>query len=414
MDRWYQEPVNHLSLDDLRAEFPALDGNLAYFDWGATGLLARSTRAELDRYYAVLADCPGSSSLDVHVAYAKVRNEARQQMARMLGGAADDVALVESTTQGLQIASECIRLQRGDNVLVFELDYPAVALPWVMRQRADGSEVRFVRCPEGRFDARELVARIDDRTRVVAVSTICWTTGALTDLDAILAETSARGIFLVVDAIQTFGVVPFDVRKSPASFVTAGGLKWLCATPGSGFLWVNPLVAARSRPARFGFWSGQPSTHRSWQDWLMSGVASLEDEVLFQARGRTFETGGTPSYAAGIGLLTMGRLLERAGVPLILDRVRLLADELIRGLDSLGLEIVTPRDPALRANMVVFRLPGGREAEIALVQRLAERKVAVNVRWMKGHGGVRASIHGMNTHDDVARLLAELRTVSGA
>jgi selenocysteine lyase/cysteine desulfurase len=401
--------VTPLSLEDLRAEFPALDLGLAYFDWGATGLLARSTRAELDRYLAMLADCPGANATDVHVAYAKVRNEARQQLARMLGGAGDDVALVESTTQGLQIASECIRLQRGDNVLVFELDYPAVSLPWVMRQRVDGSEVRFVRCPEGRFDARELVERIDDRTRVVAVSTICWTTGALTDLDAILAETAARGIFLVVDAIQTFGVVPFDVRRTPVSFVAAGGLKWLCASPGSGFLWVNPLVAARARPARFGMWSGHPSTHRSWQDWLMSGDASLEDDVLFQAHGRSFETGGTPNYAAGVGLLTMGRLLERAGAHVILDRVRGLGDQLVQGLDALGLELVTPRDRERRANMIVFRAPKGREAAIELVARLAERRVAVNVRWMKGQGGVRVSIHAMNTRADVERLLAELR-----
>jgi selenocysteine lyase/cysteine desulfurase len=243
------------------------------------------------------------------------------------------------------------------------------------------------------------------------VSTICWTTGALTDLDAIVAETAGRGIFLVVDAIQTFGVVPFDVKKTPASFVAAGGLKWLCATPGSGFLWVNPLVAARARPARFGMWSGQPSTHRGWQDWLMSGVASLEDEILFQAQGRSFETGGTPNYAAGVGLLTMGRLLERTGTHVILDRVRLLADEVVRGLDALGLEVVTPRETSQRANMIVFRAPKGREHAIELAARLAERRVAVNVRWMKGHGGVRVSIHAMNTREDVERLFAALRSL---
>jgi cysteine desulfurase / selenocysteine lyase len=397
------------SLTDLRAEFPALDGGLVYFDWGATGLIPRSTREELDAYFAVLADCPEPSSLDVHLRGGKARNDARQALARLLGAAAHDVALVESTTQGLQIASECIRLQRGDNVIVFELDYPAVSLPWMMRRRSDGIEVRFVPCPSGRFEVADLVARIDDRTRVVAVSTICWVTGALTDLDAVLAETSSRGLFLVVDAIQTFGVVPLDVRKTPASFIAAGGLKWLCATPGSGFLWVNSLVAARSRPARFGFWSGQPTTHKSWQDWLMSGAASLEDEVVFPAQGRSFETGGTPNYAAGYGLLGMARLLERAGSSAILEHVRALGRELIAGLDALGLPVVTPRDADARANMVVFRAPGGRDAEIALMERLKERRIVVNVRWMKGIGGVRVSIHAMNTHEDVDRLLLALR-----
>jgi selenocysteine lyase/cysteine desulfurase len=403
--------VTALSPKDLRDEFPALDAGLAYFDWGATGLLSRSTRAELDRYQAILAECPEGNGLDVHLRYAKVRNDARSALARLLGAAAQDVALVESTTQGLQIASECIRFQRGDNVLVFELDYPAVSLPWVMRKRSDGIEVRFVPCPQGRFEVSELLALLDDRTRVVAVSTLCWVTGALTDLDAILAETSSRGILLVVDAIQSFGVVPFDVKKTPVSFVACGGLKWLCATPGSGFLWVNPLVAARSRPGRFGFWSGQPTIHKSWQDWLMSGNASLEEEVVFPAQGRSFETGGTPNYAAGVGLLAMARFLEQAGPPALLDHVRSLGDELIAGLDALGLMLVTPRERNRRANMVVFRAPRGHDQELEWLAKLQQRRIALNVRWMKGQGGLRASIHGMNNRGDVGRLLDALRVL---
>jgi cysteine desulfurase/selenocysteine lyase len=401
--------VPALTPADLRAEFPALDAGLTYFDWGATGLLPRSTRAALDRYYATLADCPAGSGLDVHLQYAKVRNDARASLARMIGGASHDVALVESTTQGIQIASECTKLQKGDNVLVFELDYPAVSLPWMMRRRLDGIEVRFVPCPAGRFEAGEMGRLIDDRTRVVAVSTICWVTGALADLDTIVAECAGRGIILVLDAIQTFGVVPLDVRRTPVSYVACGGLKWLCATPGSGFLWVNPLVAARSRPARFGFWSGQPSTHKSWGDWLMSGNGSLEDEVLFPAQGRSFETGGTPNYAAGVGLLSMARLLEQADSAAIFEHVLSLGDELIEGLDALRLPLVTPRDRSRRANMVVFRAPNGHDQEIEWLALLEKRRIAVNVRWMKGQGGLRVSIHAMNTREDVARLLAALR-----
>lgn len=397
-----------LTLSGLRAEFPVLDGGLAYFDWGATGLLPRSTRNDLERYFAMLADCPDASGIDIHFRYAKVRNEARAALARLLGGAAQDVALVESTTQGIQIASECSRLKSGDNVVVFDLDYPAVVLPWMMRQRSDGIEVRFVPAREGRFEVDDLVARIDDRTRVVALSTICWVTGALTDIDAVAAETASRGIILVVDAIQTFGVVPFDVRKTAASFVACGGLKWLCATPGSGFLWVNPLVAARARPARFGFWSGQPTTHADWNDWLMSGTASVEAEVIFPAQGRSFETGGTPNYAAAIGLSSIAQLLQRVAPGSILEHVRALGGELITALDVRGFTVVTPRDSSRRANMVVFRAPGGRDEEVAIMERLKAKRIAVNVRWLKGIGGLRVSIHGMNTRDDIARLVEGL------
>jgi selenocysteine lyase/cysteine desulfurase len=260
-----------------------------------------------------------------------------------------------------------------------------------------------------RHEARAEIARIDDRTRVVAVSTICWVTGALTDVAAIAAECRARGIVLVVDAIQTCGVVPLDVRALGASWVAVGGLKWMCATPGSGFLWVEPRVAARAHPTRFGILAGTPSSHPGWQEWLSSGTGSIEDDVLFAAQGRAFETGGTINYPGAIGLLTMARLFARIPSAEALAHVRGLAAQLMTGLEALGLPLVTPRDPARHANIVVFRLPAGHAAELAILPKLWERGIAVNARWLKSVGGVRACIHAMNAAEDIDRLLVALR-----
>ncbi len=397
---------------DLRAHFPALDRGLVFLDWAATGLVPSGTQTAIHRYVDDLATCPTAASTHVHAAQAATRNRAREQVGGILNAKPDDVALVANTTEGLQIASECIRLQPGDNVLVAEHDYLAVALPWLQRRRSDKIEVRQVPGRPGELmHVDDMLKLIDDRTRVVAVSTVGWTTGALLDLPAIAGEVRARGLLLVVDGVQTFGVVPVDMKQTEVSYYSVGGHKWLCSTLGAGFLYVNPFVAARSRPTRFGFLAGLPSTHRNWWEWFTSGTASLDEEVVFPSVGRSFESGGTPSYPGAIGIAEMTELIGKVGVPAIADHVRALGTDLIQGLDALGLRVLTPREPERRAGIVVFVTPGAREGDLALVEKLKDRRIAVSARWAKGVGGVRVSMHAMNLPEDVDRLLVALKEI---
>ncbi|HYC76792.1 MAG TPA: aminotransferase class V-fold PLP-dependent enzyme [Planctomycetota bacterium] len=402
------------ALRDLRAEFPALDEGLCFLDWGASGLLPARTRAAMQAFLEKLAACPTAQSVWMwgeHGDGEGTRGRARAAIARMLGAKADDVALVESTTAGLQTAAESARVQEGDNVVLWEHDYPAVAIPWTVRARSRKLEVRFARTKDGAPDVDDLVARIDDRTRVVAVSTIGWTTGALVDLDAIAAETRARGIVLAVDAVQTFGVAPLDVRAVPASYVACGGHKWLCSPLGAGFLYAEPRTAARGRPQRFGLLAGRPARHSDWTAWFRSGEGGPDEEVVFPASGAALETGGQPSWPGAIGLAAATELLASAATGETLRHVRDLGDRLIAGLDTLGLETISPRDPTRRAGIVVFRAPRGREQELAWCDALRRRRVAVTPRWSKGLGGVRVCLHAMNLEADVDRLLDELRAL---
>src|SRR5262249_32257765 len=144
-----------------------------------------------------------------------VRDEARRLVAKQLGGDAKDVALVENTTFGLTAAASAIRLPEGSNVVLSEIDYLAVATPWKHRARRDRIELRWVPPRDGGIDISDVLERIDGRTRVIAISTIGWTTGALLDVEALAREARVRGILLVLDAVQTFGVVPLDARAAP-------------------------------------------------------------------------------------------------------------------------------------------------------------------------------------------------------
>ncbi len=242
---------------------------------------------------------------------------------------------------------------------------------------------------------------------MIALSTIAWTTGALLDLATIADLARSRGILLVVDAIQTFGVVPLDLAKVPASFVACGGHKWLCSPLGAGFLWVHPETAARHQPPYTGFLSGR-SPRGAWFEWFADPASRPDEEVLFAATARGFETGGTPSYPGALGLVETLRMLDGAGIGSILEHVRDLGSRLIDGLARRGFGVVTPREPGSRAGIVVFNAPGGIDAERKLVTALKERRIAVSLRYSGGIGGVRVSLHGMNDRREVDRLLAAL------
>lgn len=396
-------------LVELRAAFPVLERGLCFLDWAATGLISEPTRLALHRYADELAECAGSESTWVHAAYHEVRNEARSLIAAHLGGDPKDVALVESTTFGLNAACGALRLQAGSNVILGESDYLAVAMPWRQRQKRDGLELRFVPSRGGVMEALDLLDRVDEKTRVIAISTIAWTTGALVDIEALAREARMRGILIVLDAIQTFGVVPLDVRKTPVAFVACGGHKWLGSPMGSGFLWVHPEVAARHQPAFTGFLGGR-APRGTWFQWFSDPLARIDEEVLFPATARSFEVGGTPSYPGAIGLREAMTLLRRIPGELILQHVRDLGTRLIDGLDRLGLEVRTPREPERRAGVVVFGWPGGADAERALVADLQTHRIAVSVRYGGGVGGVRVSVHAMSRVGEIDRLLSLLET----
>lgn len=395
------------SLEDMRREFPALGDRLCFLDWAATGLIPERTRLSVHRYVDELARCEGADATAVHGTHGETRQRARTVIAGLLGARRDDVALVENTTQGIQIAAESLRLEPGDNVLVSELDYLAVALPWLMRRRADRIEVRQVPCREGRLLADDVLACVDDRTRIISVSTTGWTTGALADIDGITALARSRGIHVVLDAVQTFGTVPLDVGQTDASFIAVGGHKWMNATLGAGFLYVRPGTAARARPQRFGFLNGHPSSSGSWPEWFSSGHASLDEDVVFPSNGRIFESGGTPSYVGALGVLGMGELLAEVGIDAIAKQVRDLGGVLIEQLESRGLKVWTPKDPAQRAGLIVATT-GTVERDKAIVAGLRERGVAISARWAKGIGGTRWSIHGMNNAADLDRAMSVL------
>jgi len=398
-----------MDLAELRAAFPALgpDG-LCFLDWGATGLLPEPTRRALHAFADDLASCPERDATWVHGTHGRTRQAVRNGVAALIGADAADIALVESTTAGLGVAAATLQPEPGQNVVVSEIDYLAVPHPWKLLAAEMDLELRWVPARDGGVALEDVLALVDDRTHLVSLSTVCWTTGALLDLERLAPALRERGVDLVLDGIQTFGVIPVDVTRTPVSFLAVGGHKWLASVLGSGFLYIDPQVCVRHPPRNPGFLAGHP-VRGQWWEWFQNPDSGPREDVVLPSRGRTYEVGGTPSYPGAIGLDCALNLFSDVGIERIQEHVRDLGDRLMAGLDALQFQVLTPRARSKRAGIVVFRVPGGADAQREAVATLRSRDVLASVRYAGGFGGIRVSLHGPNDASDVDRVLAALR-----
>lgn len=396
-------PMTH-----ARAEFPVLDEGLRFLDWGATGLVPERTRRALHDWVDRVAGCAGGTSTWIHGEGAEVRGRVRSGVARELGVGDEEIAIVESTSAALGLASRVVPARPGDNVVLLENDYLAVAMPWRHRAEREGLELRLVPAVDGAFDAEAILSRVDERTAAVAHSTVAWTSGARTDLAAIGEGLAGHRAAWIVDGVQSFGVAHHDLAGiSRVDFFCAGGHKWLCSPLGAGFLRVSPEAARRFDTPDSGFLSA-PGPRGPWFRWFEDPRSRLLDPVSFPPLGRSFEVGGTPSYPGAIGLDGFLSLLDEVGgTRAVQGHVATLRARLVDGLITIGWQ-ARPIGGGGPSAITVLGLEGGQPEEAALAARLGERRLLTSVRYAGGAGGLRVSLHAMNDEGDVDALLEAL------
>ena len=396
-----------LSFSEARAQFPALREK-TFLDAACVSLAPLCGVDAIRKFLDIALHCPEASATLQHIAMDDQRAEARPAAARLVNAGEDEIALVESTTHGLSLVAEAIPLQRGDRVLLCDLEFLQVAVPWCQKQREIGLEIDVVPHRNGIVQAEDFAARITPRTRVLAISSVQWSNGFRVDLDAVSALCRDRGLWLVVDAIQQLGAVPIDVRKTPVDFLACGGHKWLNAPFGCGFLYIRRQRLSELRPPLGGYLSVETPAG-GWGNYFQTPSITPVRDYRFVAEARRFEVAGTSNYVGAIGLAASLRLIHALGQERIAAHIAQLTAQLVAGLDRLGVEVVTPRKPARRAGIVTFSL-GAPERNLALMESLLARKILVSVRYTAHVGGVRASCHFFNSPEDIERLLETVAT----
>ena len=396
---------------EARALFPGL-ADKTFLNSAAVGLLPRPAEDAVRDLLEVTSRMPGPVTKH-HLELDRRRRLAGPAIANLLRAKPEEIALVESTTHGLNIVAASLPLRRGDSIVVPETEFLQLGVTWVPLAARLGLKVRFLRTRDGRFSADDIAAEMDRRTRVVCMSSVQWTTGFRADLKAIGRMCRARGAYLLIDAIQHVGAAGLDVNETPVDFIACGGHKWLNAPLGCGFLYVRKALLRKLRPPVFGLLAlAEP--REGWDVYWRRPNITPNRAYNFPRAAQVFEIGGTANYAGGVALHATVNLVNRIGIDRVEAHIQTLVDQLIDGLDRLGITVISPRERDRRAGIVCFRAYTDPERDWELVQHLLDKRIFVSMRYTAGVGGIRVSIHYFNTEDEIARLLKAVHRYTAA
>lgn len=316
---------------------------------------------------------------------------ARRDAARLLGGVEpSSIAFTVNTSVALSMVAEGLDWQAGDNVVTADCEYPSNVYPWMNLER-HGVELRLAPEREARVDPEDLFARVDGRTRVLALSWVQYATGFRSDLARIGRFCRERDVLFVVDAIQGLGALRLDAAAGHCDVVAAAAHKWLLGPEGVAILHLGPRVLERLRPIHAGWRS-----MRHMFEWDRFDVDWNEGALGFEA--------GTLN---AIGILSLGASLElllEAGPEAIEARVLALAKRLGEGLGEAGFTLYSPWEEGERSGIVSVLHPE-REAR-ALAAHLEEH----GVRAAHRAGRLRLAPHFYNSEEEVDRVVELLAT----
>lgn len=402
------KPRHPVDWTTVRRQFPAL-ANRTFLDAACVSLLPEQACTAVTEFVQRLSDPALFDATAHHVWMDAQREQAVSEVAEMLRVGADRIALVESTSHGLNIAAQAINWSEGDEVLICNLEFLQVAIPFVKLAQRSRIKVKFIAHRNGIVDADMFKTAITPRTKAVIVSSTQWTNGYRIDLPAVVDAARSVRAWLIVDAIQQAGAIP--VATEGIDFLTAGGHKWLNSPLGVGFLCVSARVLSELEPRSWGYLALNPPA-RGWGNYFTTPGITPDRSYEFTRTAKRFEIGGTCNYAGAVALANSVRLLNEAGLDNAAERIWTLGDRLIGGLQRLRVRLETPFERTHRAGIISFTL-GDREHDRAVVDHLLGQRISVAQRYTAGTGGVRVSVHYFNNEDDIDHLLETLSAFLG-
>ncbi|MGA2403482.1 MAG: aminotransferase class V-fold PLP-dependent enzyme, partial [Syntrophobacteraceae bacterium] len=302
-----------------------------------------------------------------------------------------EICFTANTSEALSMVAGGISWKPGDKIIVPIPDFPSNVYPWVNLERS-GVEICFLKKNEGRFGVSEISAVLRPGTRLVAVSSTDFTTGFRCDLEELGDFCRRKDMLLCVDAIQSLGAVPLDVKSCGVHFLACGGHKWLLSTMGIGALFISKEVNHLVHPTRVGWRSVENE-----EDFYSLQLKNLE--LRLKADARRFEPGALNLA----GITALGAALEmllEIGIERIFERICGLNDIIASGLGRRNLKLISSMEPRHRSGILSF-IP---EDAGRLFRHLFKRKVLAAQRG----NAVRLSPHFYNDASDIERLFEAL------
>ena len=315
----------------------------------------------------------------------------------------DEVAVVENASMAWGMAFNGIDFKKGDEVITSEMEYVTNMIGFIHARKTLGVEIRVIpNDDQGNFSVAALEAAITSKTKLIAITHIPSTAGNILPVIEIGKIARRHQILYMVDACQSVGQMPINVKEIDCDMLSATGRKYLRAPRGTGFLYVRKSVQDR---LKISYMDGFTAPHVTETDFQIRNDAR-RFELYEKNRALSLGLGKAIAYAMQIGI-------DR-----IQHRVQYLADRLRQHLKNI--EGVTIHDQGeQQSGIVTFSLHGMESEEVK--SKLFEKQINVSVGlaqstlvYMNRHHlktVVRASVHYYNTEEEVQFLCEALQNI---
>jgi selenocysteine lyase/cysteine desulfurase len=372
---------NTVDWEKIRAQFPIFMSKI-YINSCSYGALSLQVEKGFEAY---LADryAHGSDWYN----WVDQNEGLRNDYADLFGATPDEIAVTTSASAGINAIASSLDFSGSRNkVIITELEFPTNSQIWFAQEKRGAKVVRVQASTEKTLLER-LAEEIDETTRIVAVTHVCYRNGTKLDIKAIRDLARKNGAYIMIDGFQTIGTMDIDFTKLDVDFYVGGTLKYLLGTAGVAFLYANKKLTGTDHPSVTG-WFAQNDIH------------AMDDTRYNPSQSaRRFEAGTPPVpniYAARAGL----SVLKGIGLHNIETRVAMLTADIVERAQKAGYTLATPTAPHQRGAMVAIKSTD----EHALVAALDAQDIVTSCR----DGNLRLSPHFYNTRHDIAHVFTAL------
>ncbi|MFW9918364.1 MAG: aminotransferase class V-fold PLP-dependent enzyme [Candidatus Thorarchaeota archaeon] len=365
----------------IAQHFPSLK-EMAYLNNAATGIPPIEAINAMKGYLDNRVEALGSFEETL-----ETFSNIRSKLTKLLGGNPSEYGFAPSTSAGLNVLAHGIDYPENSNIIICDLEFPSNYIPWQNAAKIYGAELRVMESKNGAIQLSNLIDKIDENTRVVAISMTQFSSGYRANIPEMAKIVHEQDAYLVADIIQAAGWQNIDLSEMGVDFAAAQAAKWLLGPIGAGFIFVNKKILNDVKPRYMGWW-GVENMH----EFAYSDRIPTRDATKFEV--------GSPAMIAYVGFNKSLDLL--LSIPAA-DRESVAlenAEYLKQKLDDLNVGYYEFEEE--NKSPIVSCTPDNVED---LQKELHKNNIHCSVR----NGRLRVSPHFYNSKEEIDQLVAKMR-----
>jgi cysteine desulfurase/selenocysteine lyase len=395
-----------MDLRKTRSDFPILQGKApVYFDNACQSLRPRQVIDAVSTYYTKMSACSGRSMHHLAAEVTRACDEARGQVAKLLGAARkEEIVFTRNTTEGINLVANSLELQPGDGVLISDKEHNSNLIPWQRLVKKKSLRLYILPSrPDNTFDLAAFEKMLEAPVKLVALGYTSNLDGVSIPAEEVVKKARRKGALVLLDAAQTIPHKKINLKNLDVDFMALSGHKML-GPSGTGVLYGKYALLEKLDPFLVGGDTVANSTYETCE--------FLPPPEKFEA--------GLQDYAGIMGLGAAAKYLQDIGFEAIQKQEQLINEALTAQIKDLpGLHLIGPADPHLRGGVVTFYIDGIDSHRIAL---MLDQMAGIQVRsgqhcvhsWFNARGikgSVRASAYFYNTLEEAELLASSLQKI---